>query len=399
MKLTNKQEEGLRIAVARYRAHEPWTCISGYAGSGKTTLVSFIIAALGLCPEDVAYIAFTGKAATVLKQKGCPNAVTAHKLLYWASPTPTGKYVYKPRTSLEEPYKLLVVDEVSMLPKPMWDRLLTHKIPVIALGDPGQLPPINPEDDNHVLDNPHIFLDEIMRQAAESEIIQLSMHIREGKPLKDFKASGKQVLIFKPEEMVTGMYEWADQILCATNDSRNQLNFNMRKIKGFPDEPQVGDKIISLHNQWEFLSNGDNPSPLTNGSIGTITQKSYRNVYAPRWIVNTPIPYLYTSMEDENGDNFDYIPIDYTSLTTGKKLLTGQQEYQMRKATKSPNPPFEFAYAYAITCHKAQGSEWKKVLIFEEKFPFEKDKHARWLYTAITRASEKIVIVTDNKGD
>ena len=88
MILTAKQEEGLRIAVERYKAHEPWTCIAGYAGTGKSTLIKFIIAALGVDPEkDVCYVAFTGKAATVLKQKGCTNAITAHKLLYRARPS------------------------------------------------------------------------------------------------------------------------------------------------------------------------------------------------------------------------------------------------------------------------------------------------------------------------
>ena len=96
-------------------------------------------------------------------------------------------------------------------------------------------------------------------------------------------------------------------------------------------------------------------------------------------------------MIDENSDRFDYIPIDYTSLTTGEKFLTGKQEFQMRKSNKCPDPPFEFAYAYGITCHKSQGSEWDKVLVYEERFPYEKEEHARWAYTAATRASEKLV--------
>ena len=137
MILNNKQEEGLKIAVARYREHEPWTCISGYAGSGKSTLVTFIIAALGLDPNDVAYCAFTGKAANVLKQKGCPNPTTAHKLLYRSKPLPNGNYVHEPRDVLEAPYKLIVVDEVSMLPKDMWELLLKHRVPILACGDPG----------------------------------------------------------------------------------------------------------------------------------------------------------------------------------------------------------------------------------------------------------------------
>ena len=349
-------------------------------------------------PEEVCYVAYTGKAAQVLRQKGCPNAVTAHKLLYKAKPMPNGSYKFEPKTSLEEEYSIIVVDEISMLPKTMWERLLTHRVHVIAMGDPFQLPPIDTDSDNHVLDKPHVFLDEIMRQAAESEIIRLSMHIREGKPISEFKASGQQVLIYRPDELVTGMYEWADQIICATNATRNQINMDMRNIKGFGPEPTVGDKIISLRNQWEFFSNGSDPSPLTNGSIGTISNTDLKSVWVPKYINSQPVDFLYTTMVDENGDRFDYIPVDYKALTTGTKALTGQQEYQMRKLKKCPDPPFEFSYAYAITCHKAQGSEWPNILVFEERFPFDKEDHARWLYTAVTRAENKLVLVTNNKG-
>ena len=398
MLLTTKQQEGLEIAVERFNQGMPYTCIAGYAGTGKSTLIKFIIAALDLHPEEVCYVAYTGKAAQVLRQKGCPNAVTAHKLLYKAKPMPNGSYKFEPKTSLEEEYSIIVVDEISMLPKTMWERLLTHRVHVIAMGDPFQLPPIDADSDNHVLDKPHVFLDEIMRQAAESEIIRLSMHIREGKPISEFKASGQQVLIYRPDELVTGMYEWADQIICATNATRNQINMDMRNIKGFGPEPAVGDKIISLRNQWEFFSNGSDPSPLTNGSIGTISNTDLKSVWVPKYINSKPVDFLYTTMIDENGDRFDYIPVDYKALTTGTKALTGQQEYQMRKLKKCPDPPFEFSYAYAITCHKAQGSEWPNILVFEERFPFDKEDHARWLYTAVTRAENKLVLVTNNKG-
>lgn len=398
MLLTTKQQEGLEIAVERFNQGMPYTCIAGYAGTGKSTLIKFIIAALDLHPEEVCYVAYTGKAAQVLRQKGCPNAVTAHKLLYKAKPMPNGSYKFEPKTSLEEEYSIIVVDEISMLPKTMWERLLTHRVHVIAMGDPFQLPPIDTDSDNHVLDKPHVFLDEIMRQAAESEIIRLSMHIREGKPISEFKASGQQVLIYRPDELVTGMYEWADQIICATNATRNQINMDMRNIKGFGPEPAVGDKIISLRNQWEFFSNGSDPSPLTNGSIGTISNTDLKSVWVPKYINSQPVDFLYTTMVDENGDRFDYIPVDYKALTTGTKALTGQQEYQMRKLTKCPDPPFEFSYAYAITCHKAQGSEWPNILVFEERFPFDKEDHARWLYTAVTRAENKLVLITNNKG-
>lgn len=392
MILTNKQQEGLRIAVQRYKAREPWTCISGYAGSGKSTLVKFIIEALNIEPDKVCYVAFTGKAATVLQQKGCPGAITAHKLLYKAKPLPNGTYYFEPKQSFDIPYQIIVVDEISMLPRKMWELLLTHKIYILACGDPGQLPPIDPNEDNKVLETPHIFLDEIMRQAQESEIIRLSMHIREGKPLDTFNALGNQVQIFNPNEVVTGMFSWADQILCATNDKRQTINNFIRTEKGFGLEPEVGDKIISLRNHWDTFSvNGD--WALTNGAIGTITNYNLMDIRVPKYISDKAISYMFTSFGLEDGDSFKEIPIDYNLLKTGENILTPKQIYLLNKNKSTPEAPYEFAYAYAITTHKAQGSEWNKVLVFEERFPFSKEDHKRWLYTACTRASEKLVVI------
>ena len=391
IELTEKQAEGLRVAVERYNQRQPWTCIAGYAGSGKSTLIKFIISALGVNPEEeVCYVAFTGKAATVLQQKGCPNAMTAHKLLYKAKPMPNGTYKFIPKLDLGD-YKVIVVDEVSMLPRPMWEKLTSHGIYILATGDPGQLPPINPDDDNHVLDNPHVFLDEIMRQAQDSEIIRLSMWIREGKPLAQFPCKHEQVQIFTKGQVVDGMYGWADQILCATNNMRNDIYNIVRNQKGFGPEPELGDKIISLRNHWEFFSNtGD--WALTNGSIGTVEHYHKEIRYAPPWISKEPITYMHTEMSLDDGDVFCGIPVDYKALTTGKPALDNRQAYQLSKYNKM-EAPYDFAYAYAITTHKAQGSEWGKVLIFEEGFPFDAEEHKRWLYTAVTRASDKVVIV------
>lgn len=136
MELTNKQEIGLRIAVERYRNNEPYTVIAGYAGVGKSTLIKFIISALEIDPDKVAYIAYTGKAAQVLRNKGNYGAMTAHRLLYKSLQKPDGTFVHIPKTSISG-YDIVVVDEVSMLPKPMWDLLLSHGIYVIACGDPG----------------------------------------------------------------------------------------------------------------------------------------------------------------------------------------------------------------------------------------------------------------------
>lgn len=203
MELNDKQKQGLDIAVDRYKRKERYTVISGYAGTGKSTLVKFIVAALpNINPDkDVVYTSFTGKATQVLQKKGNKNVSTLHRLLFESIPKPDGTFYRKPVETV--PYKIVIVDECSMVPKNLLQQLAKYDTHIICLGDPGQLPPVSKDEDNHLLDNPHIFLDEIMRQEAESEIIQLTMDIRQGKPLNLFK--GKEVQILNKEDLTTGM--------------------------------------------------------------------------------------------------------------------------------------------------------------------------------------------------
>lgn len=393
MELTRKQEEGLRIAIDRYNHNEPYTVIAGYAGTGKSTLINFIIAALEVNPEDeVAYITFTGKASEVLREKGCPNAMTAHKLLYYSKQMPNGKFFYRPRPSLEKDYKVIVVDEVSMLPKDMWDLLLTHGIYVIACGDPFQIPPIDKNQDNGILNNPHIFLDEVMRQAKESDIICLSMDIREGKKINPFKGNDTQV--FNKKDLCDGMYFWADQILVSTNKSRHDINSYIRDDLGRGFEPEINDKVICLRNCWDTLSEKQ-CDPLINGSIGTISAMHMESIDYIIMGQKVAAPVLVTDLITSN-DEYKNLHIDYTALTTGEKFFNPRQEYIIRKNKQNPELPIEFNFGYAITGHRAQGSQWNKVLVLEESFPFDRIEHARWLYTTVTRAAEKLTLILKN---
>ena len=389
MILTRKQEEGLKLAVARYKEGQPWTCIAGYAGTGKSTLVKYIVAALDIDEQnDVCYVAYTGKAANVLKEKGCPNAMTTHRLLYQSVPRNDGTFYHKIKRPLEYRYDLIVVDEISMLPKEMWELLLSHKIHVICLGDPFQLPPIG--EDNGVLANPHIFLDEIMRQEEESEIIRLTMDIREGKPLELFK--GNEVQVIDQKDIVGGMYGWADQILVAKNLTRRTINNQMRKMFfGTEDTtPIEGDKVICLRNDWEHPSAAGDIA--VNGTIGTLSniRYAYNNpVLNPRMTADF-LPETYTDVDVEVSPYdlyFRDINMDYKLLTTGEETVTKENFKTFPKIWR----PQTYDYAYAITCHKAQGSEYDKVLVFEEYL--KGGDHARWLYTAATRAKKKLVLV------
>ena len=395
MELNEKQKNGLTLALQRYKNKEKYTVIAGYAGAGKSTLVRFIIEELktyGVKETDVCFACFTGKAAQVLLKKGNKNVITLHKLLYKSIPKENGGFVRIPNSSI--PYKIVVVDEVSMAPKTLMDLLFSHDVHVICLGDPFQLPPVDKKEDNHLLDAPHIFLDEIMRQAQESEIIQLSMAIRENRPIEAFQ--GKEVQILNKEELNTGMLTWADQILVATNATRVSINTQMRKLLNFGEKPQDGDKIICLRNYWDCFS--DNEEPLVNGTIGILKDSFLTKRYLPSIVKSTDglshINLIVGDFISDSGMYFHSLEMDKKMIDTGEFSLDWKTVYQLNRNSKTRDiPPLEFTYGYAITCHKAQGSEWDKVLVIEEKFPFDKIEHARWLYTAVTRSSEKLVLV------
>lgn len=352
-------------------------------------MVKFIISALGLDPDNVAYICLTGKAASVLRHKGCPNAMTAHKLLYYTKKTPSGKYKITPRPYLEKQYDLIICDEISMLPNYIWEQLLSHHIPVIALGDPFQIPPIDKKTDNKVLEHPHIFLDEIMRQAKESEIIRLSMDIRNYEWIN--YQSGKEVLVIPKEEAVIGTYTWGDQIICATNKRRKEINDFVRSAFGFStQEPQKGDKVIATRNEWD-ITDTTNKNALVNGTIGYLgdIEKGIVDIF----MLHKRVPIIKTSLSNEEDGLFTNLKIDYENFTKGTPCITSKESYQLYKSKASFLEPTVLDYGYAISGHRAQGSQWDKVVVEEENFPFDREEHARWLYTCCTRSASKLVLI------
>ena len=362
-------------------------------GTGKSTLVKFIIEALDPEPNKVVYATFTGKAAEVLRRKGNKNAMTLHKLLYETYPLPAGGFRRQPKTSLS-PYTIVVVDEVSMVPKSMIDMLLNYRVYVLFLGDPFQLPMIDKSQSHTLLDHPHVFLDEIMRQAAESEIIRLTMKIRAGEGFEYTK--GKEIQIFKPNELSTGMLTWADQILCGTNKVRHSLNQQVRELKGFKGILQENEKVIIKRNYWEECN--EDGDALVNGSTGTL--HNWKNdilTIPPRIRVSKcQVPVIKADFKPEVGASFDNITFDTNFLINEEPCFDWRTEYQLNRIKRNTGIDFipkQMTYGYAITCHCAQGSEWDKVLVVEENFPFDRTEHARWLYTACTRASDKLVLI------
>jgi len=393
MELTNKQQQGLNIALERYKQKEKYVTIAGYAGTGKTTLVKFIIAALDVDPDKVAYASYTGKAAEVLRKKGNKNAMTLHRLLYDSIPRPGGGFFRKPKLSLD--YTIVVVDEVSMVPRSMIEMLLRHKVFVIFLGDPGQLPMIDKNESHDYLQHPHVFLDEVMRQAAESEIIQLTMKIRNGEDIPFMK--GNEVIVIPRKELVTGHLLWADNIICATNATRHGVNKQVRELLGYEGELCPREKIIIKRNYWEDCN--EDGDALVNGTVGIVDNIFESMIQLPGYIKNDRhrIPTIMAEFTPDKGKTFGTIDFDKDFMLNETPCVDWRVAYQVGKLRNKLGDilPKQATYGYALTCHASQGSEWEKVLVMEENFPFDKKEHQRWVYTAATRAAEKLVLVRD----
>ena len=379
MQLTRGQEAGLKTAVERFKNKEPFTVINGPAGSGKSSLVRFIIDALNIPEDKVVYIAYTGKASLVLRNKGCTNAITAHKLLYHAKEKPDGTYEFKPKKHLDYDYKIIVLDECSMLPDEMWQLLLSHKVHVLALGDSEQLPPV--DGDSKILDKPHVTLDEVVRQALDSPIIRLSVDIRSGKWLE--YGGPKECRVIPSEKVSDKLLLGADQILCGKNITRHCLNERLRKIKfgeQYSSKPLEGDKTICLKNDWSTL--GNNEEPIVNGMIGTINNirlKENGRLYKPE---------MTADFISDNGGLYRDLSMDY-KIFTDKETTVNKDNWMMFPKNERAH---EFDYAYAVTVHKYQGSEAEKVVVYDEWLG-DVDFHRKWLYTAVTRSSRMLVVV------
>ena len=315
-------------------------------GTGKSTLVKYIIDALDLDPNDVCYSAYTGKACMVLKEKGNEPVFTLHKLIYKNMYDPlTDTYYRVPKEELE--HNFIIVDECSMVPENMFEDLMRYMgIYVIFLGDPAQIPPIGTKD-NFLLREPHVFLDEIMRQALDNEIIKFSMDVRLYNQLPN-EYSGKNVRIIPKDQLNDGMLKWADQIICSTNATRITFNNRMRKILGKSGAPQVGDKLICLTNNWDKFDSDGNP--LVNGTIGEVIEietilKSYPISFT-RKKVNYSRKIEVYKVKLSLGDNITIETyIDTKAFHGLEPQLSNQERNKLKKSRYKALVPDDFDYA------------------------------------------------------
>jgi exodeoxyribonuclease-5 len=332
----------------------------GWAGTGKSTLARYLAEGV----KSVKYAAFTGKAALVMRKKGCRGASTIHSLIYTLVSEKEGE----PRFALDPESEvttadLVVIDEVSMVDEQLGKDLLSFGTKVLVLGDPFQLPPVG-GGGYFTSDDPDIMLTDIHRQAQDNPIIRMSMDIREGDYLEHGSYGESRVIARDAVDQAEVLA--ADQVLVGRNKTRTSYNDRLRQLKGLPHrEPVSGDKLVCLRNNAQ--------KRLLNGQIWTVNEVRKR-VNGRYSLVLDP---------EEPGMKAPAKVVTHKSFFSGEE---GQLSWPERRGYD------EFTFGYCLTVHKAQGSQWDAVYLFDESFVFREDRR-RWLYTGITRAAEKVTVV------
>jgi ATP-dependent exoDNAse (exonuclease V), alpha subunit - helicase superfamily I member len=374
MKFSPQQDEALK-AVSRWlrEGRSQIFRLFGYAGTGKTTLARYFAEHVD---GDVQFAAFTGKAAQVLRSKGATNARTIHSLIYRprgeeeVEDETTGRTTMSPTFSLnrQSPVakaKLVIIDECSMVDEELGRDLMSFGTPILVLGDPGQLPPIS-GGGFFTEHEPDYLLTEIHRQARDNPIIRLALDVREGREFMYGDYGAAQVI--SRREVTSETVLKADQVLIGTNRTRRRYNQRLRELKGFTSHlPQAGDKLVCLRNE---------PSKgLLNGSLWKVMTVSRETV--------KPGINLLVSPEEDDPDR---------GVAKIKLLKAAFEDPEADIPWQTKKRYNDFDFGYALTVHKAQGSQWDEVVLFDESFAF-RDTRQRWLYTGITRAAERLTIV------
>lgn len=348
--------------------------LGGYAGTGKTTLLKVVVESHKQTRQreesesQIAISALTGKAVSILHKKGMWEAQTIHSLIYNVRLDEKTKLpIFVKKSCLDDEIDLIIVDEASMISKELYQDLLSFKTHILWVGDPGQLEPVG--EDIYLMAKPDFTLENIHRQAKGSEIILFADRIRKGYPFLNHPSSicpldfevwctNKDIGLRKENLL------WADSIIVGFNTIRQQINNQLRQILEFSQSllPQPKEKIIVLRNNTQFgVYNGQVfiIQSINNKGNCVVHDDLYREFKFPLWLQP------FTSPKAK---------IDLTHIPKDKVYCD---------------------FGYCLTCHKAQGSEWEKVLVFEPGFWGKPNEpwceKRRWQYTAATRAKKQLI--------
>lgn len=389
MKLNEQQMFALSSLMEWWGKHSsPLFQISGAAGTGKTTIIRYLIKEIGLNNDEVLFVAYVGKATLAMSMNGL-NAQTIHSAICDYEKEPIigkngrqlviddkaqYKFIFHKKESLNPKIKLIVVDEGAMVPEKLAEWLMSYKIPIIVLGDLNQLPPVMGK--SYFLQKPDVVLTQIMRQSKDSPIPYLAKMVVDGNIYFDREVIiANKIVIMKKKRANEFSYTDPDIVICPNNHQRDELNNFIRRgiYKRTNDYPIIGDKLICRENDWNRLIRKH--IYLINGMIGYVSDIHLETLHRG----SVDIDFRPEFLKD---DIFYDVTLDRTYLNLS---------YEDKRNYFSYLDKFE--YGYAITCHLAQGSQYKNVLVDITELRGRRSYIKQWLYTAITRAIDKLTIL------
>lgn len=376
LKYNVQQLEAIEAAVQWYKDFRDGLPVntvfflSGYAGTGKTS-VAREIASRCCALSRVTYIAPTGKAASRLRDKGCAGAKTMHKFMYVMAGEFAGRLEFVEKGALDEAPLLIVCDESSMVGATDGSNLVGRGIPILALGDIGQLEPVG--DDAWLVEGDQDYSMDIIERNG-GNITRAAFFVRTGGRLpereyEDVKVYGRRYTISDIERHT----DENSVVLCSYNSTRQLVNLKARIALGLNGNmmPQVGEKLVCTFNQHTYnIMNGEQFVLL---EIKDMPPEKLQPGEEPEFIKLVKLRSL-------TNDETKEAKLDIT-------CFLGIDEDERNKAMKKVGG---FDFGYALTIHKSQGSEWLNVMIIEE---FMKGSpYHKLMYTAITRAIKHLTV-------
>ena len=388
------QEKIINIGVDHIkRGTEQVLQISGKPGTGKTEVIKEIIRRSGIDINRVAPMAYIGQAASVMRTRGLYNAKTCHSWLYelvevemkdekghsiidpvFNKPKLTLKFVPKPMENID----LIIIDEAGTIPFRMKNEIERRGIPIIAVGDINQLPPVK-DKPAYLVDGKIHYLTEIMRQKRNSGIVYLADRILYNKPINP--GLYNDVLVIERKDLNDVMISRSSIVLCGTNKTRDYMNNHIRRdMMGIQARtPLPGEKVICRKNNWNIEIDGIS---LTNGLIGQVMNNvSVENYDGEKFYIDFK-PDLLNSYYPRLGCNYRYFNGNHED-----RLLCKADPYLKGEL---------FEPAYAITTHLSQGGQfWNGIYIQEY---LHKNIQKNLNYTGLTRfVNQCIYVIPDIK--
>lgn len=403
LKLSEGQEVACERLVAWWRGdpcRRPFR-LDGYAGTGKTTVVEYALKALGLGEQQVRLLAPTGKAARVLSDRTGWTASTIHKELYQPAESEevtdlkeqlreatgdereqirhrlarlerkgdTVSFADKGPGKGDSEVQLYVVDEHSMVGERQAHDLQARGLPLLLLGDPGQLKPVKSQPGfRHI--KPDVTLTEIRRQDAGSAILRAADLVRRGEPLPDVCDWGAFKRI-RPREMTDDEYAQYDMLLCGTHRVRKAFNRRLRR-RHFPDLDEASPGVWLPREDDQLV----------------VRANDYR-----RGVLNGQLVRAGADALEEDDLTLSLDVVDDNDLELHGQTVNAlrfKDHYLHRVAVHKVDQAMELDFAYALTVHSAQGSEWSRIVVLND---WRGGDHERWLYTALTRGADEVVLV------